>query len=169
MTTFEQLRARFAVPPAERRLLLHATAEALALPALACRHRCCRRARRCEYALDDSGEPECLQALGPEQRAVFDSVFAIVERIAEGWHSMTPSEDPGRRADEETAIRIALATLRQLPESCARAFDWIRHYMNPPPPAPPVDTRALLDEMRAELAMAELSLGMAELRPRMRR
>jgi hypothetical protein len=107
MSTFEQLKARFAMTSEHRELLMQATAEALALPQMVCRHRVCRRERRCGYLLAESSEPHCVAGLKEDPRAGFDAVFALVERIYEGWSHMTPSSDLDRRDDERLAIRAS--------------------------------------------------------------
>ncbi|MBX9458488.1 MAG: hypothetical protein KL863_21965 [Rhizobium sp.] len=154
MTTFEELRATFAITPEERTLLLHSTAEALALPQMVCGRRICRRGHRCTYVAVDESLPACLSDLSVEQHAAFDALFALVARIAEGWDRARPSSDPTRRTEEILAIRIVQCSLPSLSRSARQAAEWVHYYFHPPPPTPPVDIAAFRAEVAAELARA---------------
>jgi hypothetical protein len=162
MITFEDLQARLAITPEERHVLLHATAEALALPHLACGHRSCRREQRCDFVDPERGEPACLARLSPDLRAGFDALFALVVEIAENRNRRIPSADPDRLAEEHAAIAIVRASLHLLPKSGLGAALWIRAYRDPPPSPPPVDISAFRAEIRAELEAGRRLLSRAE-------
>ena len=166
MTTLESLTARYAMTSEHRTALMQSTAEYLAMPQRGCTYRSCRRDGCCGYFLTQSGEPTCLANLDQQQRACFDAIFKIVDRIYQGWNNLTPSSDAGRHDDEWAAIVIINASLNQIPEVAGRVKDWIAHYLNPPPPRPPVDIKALLIEAKAELARGEHALGLFEARER---
>jgi hypothetical protein len=144
------------------RILLKATAGALALPEMLCLFRRCRRGRACRVRSLDTSEPCCLSRLWPWQRALFDELYGIARNIHDGRQSSRPSEDPERRELEEAAIAIVRASLPFMPEVTRQFEDWCRRYYAPP--AAPVDTAKLLAAVRAELAHDKMLLEMADLR-----
>ena len=163
MSILEDLRARLALLPEERTVLLRATAAALAFPQF-CYRRCCRRGRRCDATDAGVGLPACLARLSPGWRAPFNSLFALVETIAEGHDRRAPSPDPDRRDQEAVAIAVVHASLHLMPKSAGNARAWIAHYQNPPPPEPPVDihlmrARLELERIRAEHILALENIG----------
>jgi hypothetical protein len=149
-------------PLPNHQLLMHVTADMLALPEMLCRHRQCRREHACKFHRSDTLEPTCLTRFWPYERALFDELLAIVLRIHDGTQHAQPSGDSGQRELEAAAIEIIRASLPLMPEITGKFEDWCRRYRAPP--APPVDTGKLLADIRAELAHDKMLLEIAEIR-----
>jgi hypothetical protein len=158
MPGFKDYQDRFTPLPEEEKALRHAAVEALAFVQY-CPRRGCRRARRCGVEDAATGRPACIVQIHDEWRADYERLLALATAIITA-DRRTPSPHADERALEEMAIGLVRAVLPLLPKSARNARDWIAHYENPPPPAPPVDAALVLARIQLEQIRAEHRLAM---------
>jgi hypothetical protein len=113
-----------------------------------CRSRSCRRHHNCRDVSE--GEPRCLTALHHIDHRSLADLFALATAILSRRYPPRPSTDAAQNDLEDDAIVVILDCLGALPGDKRWFLDWLNRYHNPP--APPVDTQALLTEMRTTLA-----------------
>jgi len=90
-------------------------------------------------------------------------LYSLVVNILWDGYPARPADDAAQRAREDDAIEVIIACLDPLPDLGLLFFDWHARYTAPPvPPAPPVDTQALLAEMKTTLARDNLLSGLRE-------
>lgn len=90
------------------------TAEMLALPQLVCRYRLCGRLNRCDLFFRTTGEPCCISNLRPDQRRIYEELYALALKVRRQCGSplvIFDSRDPMKRELEEAAIEIVSHTL----------------------------------------------------------
>ena len=106
---------RSRLPPLDAALLAR-TAEMLALPERVCRHRSCRRQKRCAWFFRKTQQPCCFANLDAGQRALFDQLAEQVRDVrdygrrdsklsfASFWHD--------ERALQDAAVEVTRPLLR---------------------------------------------------------
>jgi hypothetical protein len=125
-----------------------------------CRSRSCRRHHSCGDISD--GEPRCLTALHHIDHRALAGLFELVTAILSRRYPPRPSKDAAQRDLEDQAIMVIYASLRALPAYRPWFLDWIDRYNAPE--APPVDTSAVLAEMKATLARDKIMSDFKSLR-----
>jgi hypothetical protein len=140
-----------------RNVLMRGCIDKLALPRI-CWQRACRRGGVCRVIDCDGGVPPCLKALHPDDHREFEALFALVERIHGRRYPPQRSTDAAQAALEDQALIVLIFCRRDLPGLDAWFPDWVKRHFAPP--APPIDTSALLAEMRATLAHDKIISGM---------
>ena len=147
------------MPPVQENFADHASAvlarcciDALGFTRL-CANRQCRRHLRCRDTADRT--PCCAASLEAGDFDELARLHQLVVDILENRHPPKPSTDPATRDREKAAIVVMYNCLAALPCYRERLIAWYRRYAAPPPPvappAPPIDTAAVLAEMKAEL------------------
>ena len=109
-------------------VLMHVTAEMLAMPQLVCHRKNCRRKRCCNRVITSTRDAACVHFLPPAQRAVFDELYRTVILFADDIADAYPSRDPEKRALEEAAIEIIRATRTRRPRMARKFDEWLALY-----------------------------------------
>ena len=134
-------------------LMRHFCLRALSLPRV-CPRRACRRHRCCEdLCLEDGDDPRCLSALHPIDRRALERLLDVVIDIHNDTLAPCRPDDIAQADRIEEALAVLYSCCAIAPGLTPRIDAWVARYDAPPkPPTPPVDTAAVLAEMRAALA-----------------
>ena len=156
------------IPPRHRAILLETLSDHFALRQSTCHRRACRRAGACCGARESCGRtavaPPCIGNLGAADAAEIGHIVDILAEIHAGsiWLSPATNERPKWRQDQ--AIAVMRAALPRMPEHEPHFRRWYARFTEPP-----IDTAKFLLEAQAELARAEVTLGLFEMKEKMRR
>ena len=153
------------IPPQHRRILLETLSDHFALGTATCRRRACRRAGACRGGGHGADErPACIDNLPAVDSAEIGHVVTILADIHAGSIWLTPATGEPQRWRQDQAIAIMQAALARMPGHRAHFRRWHNRFK-----APSIDTAKFLMEARAELAHAEVTLGLLEMKEKMRR
>lgn len=122
-------------PPTDTPLMSR-TAEMLALPAMACRRRDCRRNGQCSWHFTETGEPCCLAEPDAGQRRLYDQFLALVRDARDfgSWPSKVIFASPYRaeRELQDAAVEAARPLVAKRARRAFRAFERVRDRQPPP-------------------------------------